>query len=88
LTAHADSCAVRETGAFLFWLATVGQVFAPCRTRADFEDAEDPGSKRSFERLARARQNFSLGPGYVQAAVTEVRIAWDLTKLPQPDNAT
>jgi hypothetical protein len=88
LTAHADSCAARETGAFLFWLATVGQVFGSCQTRADFEDAEHQGSKRSFERLARARQNFSLGPGYVQAAVTEVRIAWDLAVPPQLGNAT
>jgi hypothetical protein len=79
-TAHADGCAAQETGAFLFWLATVGQVFGSCKTRADFEDAERQESARSFERLARARQNFSLGPGYVQAAVTSVRTAWDLAQ--------
>jgi hypothetical protein len=74
-----------------------GRVLEPCKarntllawagdpaanTRADFEDAERQEGKRSFERLARARQNFSLGPGYVQAAVTAVRTVWDLTEPP------
>lgn len=80
--AYPDGCAAEETGAFLFWLATVGQVFGACQSRADFEDAEDQESKRSFERLARARQNFSLGPGYVRAAVTDVRTAWGLSQSP------
>jgi hypothetical protein len=75
---HAQECAAQETGAFLYWLATVGQVFAASVTRADFQDAEDPASERSLERLARARQNFPLGPGYVRAVVEAARGAWDL----------
>lgn len=75
---HADGCAAQETGAFLYWLATVGQTFPTCATRAEFEDAENPASERSFERLARARQNFPLGPGYIRAAVDAVRHAWNL----------
>lgn len=75
---HADGCAARETGAFLFWLATVGQVLAKCATLEDFRDAENPDSERSFARLARARQNFALGPDYVHTAVTGVRTAWNL----------
>jgi hypothetical protein len=48
----------------------------------DFEVAERPNDPRSFEQLARARQNFPLGPGYVHAAVTAVRIAFGLEPLP------
>jgi hypothetical protein len=75
---HAGECAARETGAFLLWLATVGQVFEMCRSADDFRNAEQADSERSFERLARARQNFALGAGYVQTAVSAVRTAWDL----------
>ena len=75
---HADGCAAKETGAFLFWLATVGQVFGECATREDFEEAQNPGSERSFERLAQARQNFPIGPHYVYSAVTAARTSWGL----------
>ena len=82
---HADGCEAQETGAFLLWLGTVGQVFAACHDQADFQAAEQPHGLLSFERLARARQNFPLGPGYVQAAVTAVRVAWHLE--PRADGA-
>jgi hypothetical protein len=75
---HADGCTAEETGAYLLWLGTIGQVFLACQEPSDFEVAERPHEPRSFERLARARQNFPLGPGYVQAAVTDVRMAWGL----------
>ena len=39
------------------------------------------GGQLSFERLARASQNFALGAGYVRATVTAVRTAWDLDPL-------
>ena len=76
---HADDCAAKETGAFLLWLATVGQVLGACTTRKDFQEAQQPHGKRSFEWLARARQNFSIGPHYVYTAVSAVRTAWGLT---------
>jgi hypothetical protein len=77
---HTDGCAAGETGALLFWLATVGQVFGACVTRDDFETAQRKNSDRSFELLARAHRNFPLGPHYVDAAVTAVRTAWGLTQ--------
>lgn len=81
-TPHADGCAAQENGAYLFWLGTVGQVFGKCREPGDFMTAERPRGPLSFERLTRARQNFSLGPSYVRAAVTAVRDAWRLDPPP------
>jgi energy-coupling factor transporter ATP-binding protein EcfA2 len=77
---HADTCLPRQTGALLFWLATVGQAFLQCRTREDFESAETASSDqgRTFAHLAVARQNFPLGPEYVLAASSIARKAWDL----------
>ncbi|TVZ00374.1 hypothetical protein EAS64_37705 [Trebonia kvetii] len=57
-------------------------MFGLCQDQQDFQTAEQAHDPLSFERLARARQNFPLGPGYVQAAVTAVRIAWDLERPP------
>jgi hypothetical protein len=78
---HTTDCAARETGAFLAWLATVGQVFGQCETREDFEAGERPNGSYSFEWLARARQNFALGPDYVTTALAKVRKAWGLPEI-------
>ena len=77
---HADTCLARQTGALLFWLATVGQAFLQCRTREDFESAESASADygRTFAHLAAARQNFPLGPDDVLAASNSARKAWDL----------
>jgi len=79
-TQHADTCLARETGALLFWLATVGQTFLECKTREDFEQAETGyvDRDRTFHHLATARQNFPLGPDYVLAVSTATRKAWNL----------
>lgn len=76
--ADIGNCAAREIGAFGFWLATVGQVFATCLNRDDFLEGESDRSDKSFGRLAEARQNFPLGPDYVLAATKAVRTAWGL----------
>ena len=73
-----DGCLAREMGAYGYWLATVGQIFMACSTREHFTEAETVGSDRSFERLAEARQSFSLGPDYVLATLKEIRMAWAL----------
>jgi hypothetical protein len=86
-TSHADGCAAQENGAYLFWLGTVGQVFGKCQETGDFMTAERPRDPLSFERLTRARQNFSLGPSYVHGAVTAVRDAWRLDPPPAEDAA-
>jgi len=85
---HSDSCVARETGAVLYWLATVGQVFLCCQTREHFELAELLNAEigkiertspdRTFAHLATVRQNFPLGPDYVLAASKAARKAWDL----------
>ncbi len=72
------NCLSREIGVFCFWLVTVGQVFSKCSSPDDFIEGESAGSDKSFERLTEARQNFSLGPGYVLARTRAVRTAWDL----------
>lgn len=77
---HADRCVARETGAFLLWLATVGQAFLTPSSRADWEQSELANRDKSFERMAEARQNFPLGPDYVLAAARAVREAWELDK--------
>jgi hypothetical protein len=77
------TCPSREIGAYLVWLATVGQIFGACSSRADFEAGEldTAGNTKSFERLAETRQNLSLGPDYVIPAIDGLRTAWGLAEL-------
>ena len=65
------------------WLATVGQIFCGCSSRADFEagESEAAANTKSFERLAEIRQNLSLGPDYVIPAIDGLRTAWGLAEL-------
>jgi hypothetical protein len=79
--AETAACMAAEIGAFCFWLASVGQVFAKCSSTDDFQLGEAVGGEKSFERLAEARQNFALGPDYVRAKTTAARKAWE---VPEP----
>ena len=87
-TARQDACTAAEIGAFCFWVASVGQVFTTCSDREDFRHGEDPDSSKSYERLTEARQNFSLGPDYVNTATLAVRKAWGLPDSAPIDQAT
>jgi hypothetical protein len=79
--AETVTCSAAEMGAFNFWLASVGQVFATCSSLDDFQQGEAADGSKSFERLAEARQNSALGPDYVLAITRAVRTAW---ALPEP----
>jgi hypothetical protein len=75
------ACVAGEMAAFAYWLATVGQVFSECSTRADFEKGESIDGERSFERLAEAWQCFSLGPYSVLTMTNAIRAAWHLSDV-------
>jgi hypothetical protein len=79
--ATAAPCPAAETGAYCLWLATVGQVFMTCSSRDDFLRGESSGDF-SFERLAEARRNFTLGPDYVLTAIDSIRETWKLSDPP------
>lgn len=85
--ADAGSNPAREIGVFIYWLATVGQVFLACSSRQDFQDGENADNDKSFERLAQAKQNFPIGPDYVLSATKAVRTAWRLPAM-QPADKT
>lgn len=80
--ADPDSCPAREIGAFLGWLGTTGQIFTTAVSRNDFLAGEAPGDLRSFERLARIRQDFPLGAAYVLPEITASRTSWALPAVP------
>jgi hypothetical protein len=77
---------------FLYYLATVIELFRDDRTKAEFKELDESATGaatiRQVEYLTRARQAFVVSPVIAWQQISDFRASWDMNVLDSPGAAT
>lgn len=76
---------------FLYYLATVIELFRDDRTKSELQELDEsagPAAIRQVEHLARARQAFAVSPVIAWQQISDFRASWDMNVLDSPGAVT